>query len=83
MDSKKIFELKQEIQRLLKERPEYIPLQKKIEERMKGAINQNNRLTIIRDMMMDSFMEMNESLKQLSDQSQILQAQANKLKKPD
>lgn len=72
MSKEDIFKLKQEIQALLRERPELIPLQQKIDTLMKNAGNQNNRLVLIKNLMFDS-------LKQLEDALKDFQIESNKL----
>ena len=66
MDSEKIWELKQEINKLLTERPEYIPFQKRIDEMLKGAGSQHNRMILIKEMMFEKVNELNEQLQILS-----------------
>jgi uncharacterized membrane protein len=63
-EKENIFKLKQEIQALLKAKPELIPLQEKIDELMRNAGNQNNRLVIIKNMMFDSLKRMEDALRE-------------------
>jgi len=66
MDTKKIFELKQEIQKLLRENPDLIPLQQEIDRRLKNAGNNHNRLVIIDQMMKEKVSELKCSLDDLA-----------------
>ena len=65
IDSKKIFLLKQEINKLLKERPELIELQKEIDKRMDFAGSQHNRCVIITEMAKESLKRLGEELERL------------------
>ncbi len=49
--------------RLLRKKPELIALQRKIDNRLAKAGSQHNRLTMINDMMMEKFDELNEMLR--------------------
>lgn len=66
IDASKIFELKQEIARLLQERPEFIPFQKMIDERMEGAVSQHNRFVMLGQMMRDKLKELETALKDMN-----------------
>ena len=66
IDTKNIFLLKQEINKLLQEKPELRELQEKIDlELKKAGNNQINRCVIISQMMMESLKELNENLQEL------------------
>ena len=66
IDTKKIFLLKQEINKLLQEKPELKELQEKIDlELKKAGDNQINRCVIISQMMMESLKELDTSLQDL------------------
>ena len=62
IDTKKIFELRREINRLLDERPEYKPMQHQIDILLGTAGNQHNRCAIIQDLMMSKVRELTESM---------------------
>ena len=49
----------------LRNHPELAPLQREIDEKLKKAGSTHNRLVIIRNLMMDSFLEMDEMLQSL------------------
>jgi ribosomal protein S24E len=49
----------------LKSHPELVPLQREIDEKLRKAGSLHNRLVIIRNLMMDSFLEMDEKLQAL------------------
>lgn len=51
--------------RFLSTHPELRSLQKEIDERLKGAASGHNRLVLIHDLMMDSFLEMDRRLQRL------------------
>jgi hypothetical protein len=51
--------------RFLSSHPELKGLQRKIDERLKGASTGHNRLVLIHDLMMDSFLEMDRKLQVL------------------
>lgn len=51
--------------RFLSTHPELRGLQKRIDERLKGAATGHNRLVLIHDLMMDSFLEMDRKLQVL------------------
>ncbi len=50
----------------LREHPELTEFQRKIDERLRGAGSAHNRLVMIYEMMMDSFMELNAKLQEMS-----------------
>ena len=51
--------------RFLSSHPELRAFQKEIDERLKGAATGHNRLVVIHDLMMDSFLEMDRKLQTL------------------
>jgi hypothetical protein len=51
----------------LVEHPELQELQKKIDDRLKKAMSTENRLVVIHDLMMESFLKLDKKLKTLSD----------------
>lgn len=65
IDTEKIFQLKQEINKLLEQKPELKELQKKIDYELEKAGNQQNRCAVISEMMIDSFKELNKNLNQI------------------
>lgn len=67
MDTKQYFELNQELNKLLAEKPHLKPLQKKIKQTLDSAGSEHNRLTIINDLMMDSVKNLSNSLQLLLD----------------
>ncbi len=52
--------------RFLREHPELRAFQRKIDERLRRAGSAHNRLVVIYEMMMDSFMELNAKLHEVS-----------------
>ena len=68
MDTKKIFEAKLEIQKLLKEHPELRELQNEIDRQMKGAVTQHNRCVIITRMLKDKAKELGKALRELEEE---------------
>ena len=62
MNSEQIFKLKQEINLLLEERPQYKPFQSMIEEKLKNAGSGHNRLILIHSMMMDKLLTLSALL---------------------
>lgn len=59
IDTQKIFKTKQEIQKLLRERPELAELQLKIDRAMERAgRNTNNRMVILSGLLKDSIDDM-------------------------
>ena len=62
---KKIYEYRQMINELLKQKPELRPLQEKINATLAKAGSVNNRLTAIQNMMIDKVMELQEKLLEL------------------
>ncbi len=65
MDSVKIFQLKQEISKLLEERPELSPLQERLDLVLKSAGTQHNRLVMINQLMMDSMNDLKSKMESL------------------
>lgn len=65
MSKEEVFRLKQELNKLLRERPELVPLQRKIDEVMRNAGSQHNRLILIKHLMMESVADLNNALKEL------------------
>jgi hypothetical protein len=53
MDTREIFRLKKEITDLLRERPELVPFQRKIDDIMRGAVTQQNKCAILHGLMLD------------------------------
>ena len=62
IDTKKIFELKQEIYKLLQDKPELCALQDKIDTMLSAAGNQHNRCVLINRMMLESVNELRKTL---------------------
>lgn len=62
---RKIEEYRAEIDRLLKERPEYIPFQLEIERLMNGAVTFDNKVAILTQMMNDKKRELLVACRQL------------------
>jgi hypothetical protein len=52
--------------RFLKDHPELRELQKQIDVRLKKAVSTENRLVVIHDLMMESFLKLDKKLKSLS-----------------
>ncbi len=52
--------------RFLREHPELREFQRKIDERLRRAGSAHNRRVVIYEMMMDSFMELNTKLQEVS-----------------
>jgi hypothetical protein len=50
----------------LKDHPELRALQKQIDARLKKAVSLENRLVVIHDLMMESFLRLDKKLKSLS-----------------
>lgn len=65
IDTKKIFELKQELARLLAERPEYKPFQEKIDEIIRNAGSHHNACVLLTQMMRDNMRQLKEHLDML------------------
>jgi len=66
MDTKRIFELQMEINRLLEERPEYKPLQEEITNKLKNAGNTHNRLVLMNKLLMEKVAELHLALKEFN-----------------
>lgn len=60
MDTEKIFRLQQEINKLLDEHPEYKPFQAEIQSKLKNAGNSHNRMVILKQMMSDRLIKLQE-----------------------
>jgi len=66
IDFNKIRSLREEIAKLLKERPEFIPLQKEIDLALeKAGNNKMNRCAVIQNMMLTKWMEIVPAAKDL------------------
>lgn len=66
VDFQKIKELRSEIDKLLKERPEYKPFQEMIEKELKKAgNNHHNRMTVLHNMLIESRTKMIDSIHEL------------------
>lgn len=66
IDTEKIFQLKQEIYKLLEERPEYIPFQRLIEEKLAKAGSNHNRMAVLDSMMREKVLELHDAMVELS-----------------
>lgn len=66
MDTKRIFELQMEINRLLEERPQYKPLQEEITNKLKNAGNTHNRLVLMHTLLMEKVAELHLALKEFN-----------------
>jgi hypothetical protein len=51
----------------LREHPELLELQREIDDRLKNAMSTENRLVLIHDLMMESFLKLDEKLKTLAE----------------
>jgi len=56
----------QDRDRFLREHPELVQLQRHIDDRLKKASSNHNRLVMIHTLMMDSFLEMHRQLRSLA-----------------
>lgn len=65
VDTRKIFELRQEINKLLRGRPELRPLQEEIEERINKAGSPENRAVMAYILMVEKVKQLNAELKTL------------------
>ena len=65
MNSQEVFKLKQEINLLLNERPEYKEFQNNLEMQLKNAGNDNNRMTLLKMLMINNIEILLNSLKEL------------------
>lgn len=65
MNSQEVFKLKQEINSLLNERPEYKEFQNNLEMQLKNAGNNNNRMTLLKMLMINNIEILLNSLKEL------------------
>lgn len=63
--SQKLAEALKERERFLSRHPELRKLQKEIDRRLKNAATDHNRLVVIHDLMMDSFLELDSKLQTL------------------
>jgi hypothetical protein len=63
--SQELTEALEERERFLSEHPELERLQKDIDRRLKNAASDHNRLVVIHDLMMDSFLELDNKLQAL------------------
>ncbi len=63
--SQELTEALEERERFLSEHPELERLQKDIDRRLKNAACDHNRLVVIHDLMMDSFLELDNKLQAL------------------
>jgi outer membrane murein-binding lipoprotein Lpp len=79
-DFLKICELKQEIQVLLKARPELRQLQDEIDKLLAGAGSQHNRCVLLNRLMHDKIMELSEAFKPLCGMVGELQANVSILR---
>lgn len=60
IDFNKIYSLRQEIHKLLQEKPELLPLQEAIDKALQNAGSQYNKCAIITDMMLKSLHKLAE-----------------------
>lgn len=63
--SQELTEALEERERFLNEHPELAKLQEDIDRRLKNAASDHNRLVVIHDLMMDSFLELDNKLQAL------------------
>lgn len=63
--SQELTEALEERERFLSEHPELEKLQKDIDRRLKNASTDHNRMVVIHDLMMDSFLELDNKLQAL------------------
>ena len=77
MDS--VFKLKQEINQLLEERPEYRDFQNRIENQLKNAGSFNNKVVILKMLMAENVIKLKEALSELY----VLTEKSNHTNPPD
>ena len=65
MNTKRYFELKQELNKFLEENPHLKELQKEIEEKLDKAGSDHNRMVVIQEMMMESLRDLGDNFKKL------------------
>jgi seryl-tRNA synthetase len=82
MDFEKMKKLQDELNKLLEERPELQALQDKIDATLNKAGSKNNRLTMIQNLMLDSFFELNEKLQEMSGKMKKLGSDVKEIGKP-
>ncbi len=64
--SHELAEALQERDRFLLEHPELKPLQDKIDKRLHNAVSSHNRMVLIHDLMMETFLKLHENLQALA-----------------
>ncbi|HUM42169.1 MAG TPA: hypothetical protein PKI14_04395 [Fervidobacterium sp.] len=67
MNTRQIFELRQEINKFLEEHPEYRQFQKDIEARLKSAGNSHNRMALLNMMMQENVGRLAKLWRELSE----------------
>jgi len=82
MDFEKIKKLQDELKKLLQERPDLQALQDKIDATLNKAGSKNNRLTMMHNLMLDSFFELNEKLQEMSGRMKRLGSDLEAISKP-
>ena len=60
--SEKIFELKQKINKLIEERPEYKQFQLDLETRLKNAGSSHNRMILLKMLMSENVLKLQEAV---------------------
>ncbi len=66
MNITEVFLKKQELNKFLSENPHLKPMQKTIDEMMRGAGNSNNRMVLLCEMMKDHVSKLQDALKALA-----------------
>jgi len=82
MDFEKMKKLQDELNKLLEERPDLQALQDKIDTTLNKAGSKNNRLTMMQNLMLDSFFELNEKLQEMSGRMKKLGSDLEAIGKP-
>lgn len=65
MNMEEVFKLKQEINDLLEQRPQYKNFQNKIENQLKNAGSFNNKVTLLKMLMAENVIKLREALNEL------------------
>jgi DNA-binding MltR family transcriptional regulator len=78
IDSNAVFTAKKALNEFLELHPEMIPQQKKIDEALKKAGNQHNRMETIQSMMILSVIELNNKLQEIKSEAAKVAEIANK-----
>lgn len=79
----KVKALREEINRLIEERPVLRALQDEIDRRLATASSQHNRLAIIQDLMFTKFRELSAAMQDLKSSTEVFNTLVQEIKEDD